>query len=121
MIKVQEEVKKILLRKHNVFFRDKATVIFAASNFLKRGLYARKDDLLLYFLFIFNLIWIIHTFQVIQASSIFFRSFFCFIFISLFFSYLNILPSSHAFQNVKSLVYLKYVLLINFQYAYLAI
>lgn len=56
MVKVQEEVKKILLRKHNVFFRDKATVIFAASNFLKRGLYARKDDLLLYFLFIFNLI-----------------------------------------------------------------
>ena len=52
----------------------------------------------------------------------FFRSFFCFNFISLFFfSYLNILPSSPPFRKVKSLVYLIYVLLINFQYAYLAI
>ena len=68
MIKVQEEVKKILLRKHNVFFRKKSNSNFCCFKFFKMGLYGRKDDLFLYFLFIFNLISLIHTFQVIQVA-----------------------------------------------------
>lgn len=88
MIKVQEEVKKILLRKHNVFFRKKSNSNFCCFKFFKMGLYGRKDDLFLYFLFIFNLISLIHTFQVIQATSIFlqvlllFHFYFTFFFIS---------------------------------------
>ena len=38
------------------FSERKATVIFAASDFLKQDLYARKENLFLYFLFILNLI-----------------------------------------------------------------